>query len=459
MYRLEKSFKSKAKAPPVRVVAESDDSESDEVASEDKSDAGESEQYAEDIAPNEAEFRAEIPCVLSKKSKTPEVNSDDETKDVKGKGLAVEDLFSESDHESIKIDKPRRKNLQSTVEPDSDDTLSDAPPRVINDNSDVDMPAVRTSGHRTGSRHSSLSSWSSGHDLCVSDSDGTMPTYNSMRLSLRASRLFPLTDPLTATAPPRPPAPPTAMLMILTTNVGLLRKNFRRPVEAGGDGEAQVRLVPAAHGGMVAQLDRIAAATVDAVSRPESDWHISARLMFPAPGKDIGLTRQTDELRAVLHGCIGFIKLSLLFDDAYPAIRSRTGFARTYLLMAAQHTAAIHIKDRLTRDLTFAARLADIPLDRINISRGNIRQVAAQEVAGLFGFALSLPEEVKTSAYEDVYRNHMCTLSNTRAFSPKALHVVLHRLYNLLTESTMATSNATDSSALRINLVEIPDSD
>jgi len=35
------------------------------------------------------------------------------------------------------------------------------------------------------------------------------------------------------------------------------------------------------------------------------------------------------------------------------------------------------------------------------------------------------------SAYEDVYRNHMHTLSDTRTFSPKALHLVLHRLCNL----------------------------
>ncbi|KAF8183489.1 hypothetical protein K438DRAFT_1766779 [Mycena galopus ATCC 62051] len=537
------------------------DSESEAVASEDKSDGSESEEYTEDIAPNEAEFRAEVPRVLSKKSKTTEM------KDVKGKGLVVEDLFSESEQESI-------ENLQLTVELESDDTLSDAPPRVINGDSDVDMPAVRNYGHGTRSRCSSASSWSSGRDLRVPDSDGEpekkhQPAYadnTDMQLHEAIAKgltTVPGPDPPTAAVPPRPPAPPTAMLMILTASISLLRKRYARKVSAARQKKAEmerpvVRPAPAVHGGMVAQLDRIAAATVDAASRPESDWHISARLMFPAPGKDIGLTGQTDELKAVLHGCIDFIKVSLLFEDAYPAILSRAGFAPTYLLMAAQHTAAIHIKDRLTKDLTFAARLADIPLDRINISRGDIRQVAAQEVAGLFGFALSSPEEVKTivngrlqdhkyifpvdpvtnrlkselpflnegvggvlkkavftgqfktrnlhrftstnqkhperleasdamvslgatavyaalseyratgkhqkipftaSAYEDVYRNHMHTLSDTRAFSPKALHVVLHRLYNLLTESTTATSNATSSSALLINLVEIPDSD
>lgn len=108
------------------------------------------------------------------------------------------------------------------------------------------------------------------------------------------------------------------------------------------------------------QLDRIAAAAVDAASRPESAWPISARIMFPAPGKDIGLTSQTEELKAVLRGCIEFIKLSLFFEDAYPAIVSRAGFARSYLLSAAQSPAATHIKYRLQNDLSFAARLADI---------------------------------------------------------------------------------------------------
>ncbi|KAJ7021903.1 hypothetical protein C8F04DRAFT_1189504 [Mycena alexandri] len=130
--------------------------------------------------------------------------------------------------------------------------------------------------------------------------------------------------------------------------------------------------------GVAIQLDRIAAA-----SRPESEWHISARIMFPAPGKDIGLTSQTEELKAVLLLSIEFIKLSLLFEDAYPAIVSRAGFARFYLLSAAQTPASAHIKDRLETDLNFAARLADI-------------RIAAQEIPGLFRCAHLPPAEVKT---------------------------------------------------------------
>lgn len=109
-----------------------------------------------------------------------------------------------------------------------------------------------------------------------------------------------------------------------------------------------------------AQLARIAAGAVDASNRPESEWHISARIIFPAPGKSMGLTGQSEELKAVLRGCIDFIKLSLLFQDSYPAIISRAGFARTYLIAAANTPASIHIKQRLETDLSFAARLADI---------------------------------------------------------------------------------------------------
>lgn len=116
--------------------------------------------------------------------------------------------------------------------------------------------------------------------------------------------------------------------------------------------------------GLQAQLKRVAESSVDAVSRPESDWHISARILFPAPGKkDIGLTEQGEELKAVLRGCIQFIKLSLLFEDSYPAILSRPGFARAYLIAAAGRPEAVHIKARLETDLSFGALLADIVRD------------------------------------------------------------------------------------------------
>ncbi|KAJ7177150.1 hypothetical protein C8R46DRAFT_1213705 [Mycena filopes] len=558
--------KPKAKKPPARVVAESA-SESEAVESEDKSDDGESEDCAADVAPDETEFRAEVPRVVGKKPKPVEVNSDDDViEDVNGR--AAEDLFS--DH-SIEIDKPRPRHRQSPVELDSDDSFPDAPPRIGNDGSDIDMPAADTS-RRTHSRRSSASSWSSGRDLRVPDSEGEEVIDNISRPDKKRQPAYAGNDDMQLHEAIAKGL--STVSRFGSTHSRRSSTHSRHPSEAAdsdaddSDDDAGLKkkrkaemerpeVLPAPTG-MDTQLHRIAAAAADAKSRPESDWHISARLLFPAPGKDIGITGQTDEVKAMLHGCIDIIKLSLFFEDAYPTILSRAGFARTYLLMAAQSHAARHIKHRLLKDESFAARLAAIPLDRINIVRGDIAKAAAQDVAGLFGFALASPEEVKTivnarlqdykyifpvdpvtkrlktelpflndaivsalkksvftgqfgtknlnrftstnerhperleapdamvcigatavhaaltayratgkyqkipftaSAYEDVYRNHMRTLSDTRAYSPKALNVVLHRLYDALNESTTATPNASASSSLLINLVEVPDSD
>ncbi|KAJ6573313.1 hypothetical protein B0H10DRAFT_1964088 [Mycena sp. CBHHK59/15] len=147
---------------------------------------------------------------------------------------------------------------------------------------------------------------------------------------------------------------------------------------------------------LTTQLDRITAASVDATSRPEDSWPISARIMFPDPGKDIGLTDQGEELKAVLCGCIEFMKLSLLFEDSYPVIVSHAGFGQAYLISAVQLPASVHIKNCLETDLSFGARLADIPLDHINILQGDLKCLAAQEVPGLFKFALVPAAEAKT---------------------------------------------------------------
>ncbi|KAJ7703786.1 hypothetical protein B0H16DRAFT_1747833 [Mycena metata] len=152
------------KATPARVVAESDSE--DAPASEEKSEDGESdEEDIEDVAPNEVEFITEVPRVISSKSKP--ANHDVEM------DTSADNLF-DSDQESVEINKPRAKRQQPKQEPDSDDSFADAPPRMeIIDDSDVDVPEVRarTSAHSSRSRRSSASSWSSGCDLRVPDSD------------------------------------------------------------------------------------------------------------------------------------------------------------------------------------------------------------------------------------------------------------------------------------------------
>lgn len=96
--------------------------------------------------------------------------------------------------------------------------------------------------------------------------------------------------------------------------------------------------------------------------RAEATWHPSAQIVYPAPGKkDILLNSQTEELQAVLRHGIGLVKTGLLFENAYPAIISRAGFARSYLISSAEaFPKAKHIRERLGLDLKYAAILADI---------------------------------------------------------------------------------------------------
>ncbi|KAJ7756683.1 hypothetical protein B0H16DRAFT_1458133 [Mycena metata] len=581
----------KVAAAKPRLIAESASEEeavsSDQHDTDAKSDDSEDDN-AQDVSPNEDEFEAEM--------------SD--------KHGSASELF-DSDNESIEIDKPRIKSKgkgrqREHLDPDTDNTFSDAPPRVVNIDSDADMPAPVTKiSTSLRSRRSSAASWLSGQDLRVPDSDADDDFEASIQLppkkngKSRSAQVSEVSSRRGSTTSRHSMAIDSdEEVKLVTKKKSTSRKNYgyggddmqlheaiakglstipvdveapdsteeavsapkkARKVSAARQKKAELERPEVRPGtvapakGVAAQLDRIAAAAVDAASRPESEWDISARIMFPAPGKDIGLTSQTEELKSVLRGSIEFIKLSLFFEDAYPAIVSRAGFARSYLLSAAQTPASAHIKDRLETDLSFAARLADIPLDRINITRGDFKRVAAQEIPGLFRFAHLPPAEVRNivadrlqdhryifpvdlatnrlkvelpfhhesivgvlkkvvftgqfrtknlhlfastskkhpnraelpdamvclaatavygalveyratgtlqnipfteGTYEDIYRNHMKTLIETRESVPVALHRVLHKLYNLVSETAGATANATASSSVLINLVE-----
>ncbi|KAJ7692017.1 hypothetical protein B0H14DRAFT_2651829 [Mycena olivaceomarginata] len=576
--------------------AVSSEENSTDVTKSDQSDG----EDVHDVSPNEDEFQSEVPHVVSGKSKVADDEVDNNSDiDVEMKGHhgseSAHELFDsdnesieidkprvkskdqasrqgsvheflESDNESIEIDKPRVKSKgkarrQEKSEPSTDDTFSDAPRRVVFiDDSDSEMPlSVAKSAVSLRSGHSSAVSWSSGQDLCVPDSDAEedvapqhcAPTQEGMKGKSvsRKNQAYGGDDMRLHEAIAKSLS--TIPDMVIDSKAVDSNRESRpapkkvRKVSAARQKQdelerPEVRPAPVAAGklstGLTTQLDRIAVASVDATLRPESEWHMSACIMFPAPGKDIGLTSQTEELKAVLRGCIEFIKLSLVFEDAYPAIVSRAGFARSYLLSAAQDPAAVHIKHRLETDLSFSACLADIPLDRINITRGDFKCMAAQEVPGLYRFAhlpaaenclkgelpfhheaivsvlkkavftgqfqtrnldlfastsVNHPDRVELpdamvclaatavygalvgcrttgilqnipfteGAYEDIYRNQMRTLIDTRATAPVALYRVLHRLYILITESTAATATATGSSSVLINLVEVPESD
>ncbi|KAJ6537054.1 hypothetical protein B0H19DRAFT_1182448 [Mycena capillaripes] len=147
-------------------------------------------------------------------------------------------------------------------------------------------------------------------------------------------------------------------------------------------------------------------APVDAGSRPESTWDITARLALPAPNKDIGLTAQHPELQAVLRDTMQLIKIFMLFTEAYPLMASRAGFGRPRMIEAAEARAtAIHILERLSIDPSFGAILAPIPIDRMNILRGNFKRCAVNCVLAFFGLADLTPDQVKARV-EELLKDH-----------------------------------------------------
>ncbi|KAJ7814889.1 hypothetical protein B0H14DRAFT_3149262 [Mycena olivaceomarginata] len=271
-------------------------------------------------------------------------------------------------------------------------------------------------------------------------------------------------------------------------------------------------------------------APLDASSRLESSWDITAQLVLPAPNKDIGLTAQHPELQAVLRDTMLIIKIFMLFTEAYPLMASRAGFGRPRMIE---------------------------PIDRMNILRGNFKRCAVNCVLAFFGFADLTPDEVKArveellkdhryifpttagrlhldqpfrhgsirfvikeevfsntsfvtqnidrfparlpkkpterelpdpmvalgatavyaslveyrmtgrrqnipfteDAYEDIYRNHIATLEQTRKNARKGMHRILHELFTEVTEGNKVMHTASGSSSTLIQLVDIPDSD
>ncbi|KAJ7862971.1 hypothetical protein B0H13DRAFT_1899819 [Mycena leptocephala] len=99
--------------------------------------------------------------------------------------------------------------------------------------------------------------------------------------------------------------------------------------------------------------------------RAETTWHPSAQIVYPAPGKkDILLNSQTEELQGVLRHSIGLVKTGL-----------------------------------------YAAILADILLDRINIQRGDTKRTAAGLAPGLFQFAGLSPSKTR-ELVEKLLKDH-----------------------------------------------------
>ncbi|KAJ6451560.1 hypothetical protein C8R45DRAFT_1113431 [Mycena sanguinolenta] len=138
----------------------------------------------------------------------------------------------------------------------------------------------------------------------------------------------------------------------------------------------------------------------EVTSLPETAYHLSTHLVFPVgPGKDMKLTEQSSELRAVLNATIERITSSVILVDAYPEMASRTGYAKANMLKVVQKMPdAVHIAQRLKSDQR-------MPTNRISTVRSKAKKCADTIVPGLYQFAHLDAASTKTLV-EDLIADH-----------------------------------------------------
>ncbi|KAJ6610576.1 hypothetical protein B0H10DRAFT_406994 [Mycena sp. CBHHK59/15] len=100
------------------------------------------------------------------------------------------------------------------------------------------------------------------------------------------------------------------------------------------------------------------------------------------------LTDQTPEIHAVLSGAIKIIRILCILVEAYPILKSRTGYAKTHMLTFARGKAElIHVVIRLEADPRMSRWLGNIATDRLSTVRSDAKQYAGVIVPGLYRFA------------------------------------------------------------------------
>ncbi|KAJ7358288.1 hypothetical protein DFH08DRAFT_802122 [Mycena albidolilacea] len=115
---------------------------------------------------------------------------------------------------------------------------------------------------------------------------------------------------------------------------------------------------------------------------PESDWHKSARIIFPATGSAVKLLEQNPLLKSVLTDAIALELYELGFINGYPPVPSREAYTSKLLRrVAKKNPDAIHIEKRAKRDPKFCQRLASIILARSGNTRNGLRNAAISKVA------------------------------------------------------------------------------
>ncbi|KAF7371582.1 hypothetical protein MVEN_00013600 [Mycena venus] len=566
---------------PPKLVAESASEEESTASSEDSEEDAEDSDCSSDNGDlvDVKDFIAEVPQVVSTRSKattkpSKDINPSDVTKKVSPQAL----FDSDSEEYEVVVSIPKKKSagkLKPRTVPkadsDSDNSMPDAPLRraITSDvemrNSAVSMVEHRSRRSSTASSRASLSDAPKGPRRdsniefaeAMADALVSIPmarhsrrssmgsVYSSGRdLSVPASEME-SDDGLDKDIEPKAETP--------------LPRKKKTKVSAARQQQADSEKPEIKSAAVLGDDKGKGKAPVDTASRPESSWDISAQLVLPAPNKDIGLTAQHPELQGVLRDAMVLIKIFMLFFEAYPLMATRAGFGRPYLIEAAEarQPGAFYILQRLLTDPSFGAILAPIPIDRMNILRGNFKRCAVNCVLAFFGLADLQPDQVKArveellkdhryifpstagrlqldqpfrhgsvrfvikeevfsnssfvtqnidrfparhekkpmerelpdpmvalgatavyaslveyrttgrrqnipfteDAYEDIYRNHMATLSDIRKNAKRSLHQLLHELFVEVTEGDRVAHTASGSSSTLIQLVDLPDSD
>jgi hypothetical protein len=97
---------------------------------------------------------------------------------------------------------------------------------------------------------------------------------------------------------------------------------------------------------------------------PETDWHHSARIVFPTKGGVIKLLQQNDPLKGIIRSAIALHLYRISFEEGYEPNMSRSAIARRVLRISAKKDPrGSYIQTRAKNDLTFCGRLATLVSD------------------------------------------------------------------------------------------------
>ncbi|KAF7336357.1 hypothetical protein MVEN_02184200 [Mycena venus] len=114
----------------------------------------------------------------------------------------------------------------------------------------------------------------------------------------------------------------------------------------------------------------------------QSDWHLTARIVFPATGGQIRLLEQNGSLKAIAKLAIDLHLYEIAFKAGYEGSVSRPLSSRRIVRKSAKkHPDGLHIGERARRDIVFCAHLVPIIFTRGGNVRTALRNSAISKVA------------------------------------------------------------------------------